>query len=206
MNSARGKRAFRARLVVLVLPLVVAACGDSMQPSGSTPPAGGSASPSAAQEVNPGGDIPDTQAYIPYTFPAGAFKVTVPEGWARAVTSGVVTFTSHFNSITLLTAAANSAPTTSYALAVEVPAIRRQSSGFVMGMVSAIVRTAGSVILVTYKAHSLADPVTGRFAMVAVERYEFWRNGIEAVVTLAAPVGADNVDPWRTITNSFTWH
>jgi hypothetical protein len=75
----------------------------------------------------------------------------------------------------------------------------------VIGMVSTTLRSAAQAILITYEANSPADPVTGRFARVAVERYEFWRNGVEAVITLAAPVGADNIDPWRTITNSFTW-
>jgi hypothetical protein len=37
------------------------------------------------------------------------------------------------------------------------------------------------------------------------ERYEFWRAGVEAVVTVSSPVGADNTDPWRTITDSFAW-
>jgi hypothetical protein len=192
-------------LLILALPLLAAACGGST-PGGSTPPAGGGGSPSPAQEVNPGGDIPDTQAYIAYSFPSGAFTITVPEGWARTVTKGVVTFTSHYNSITLQTVAATSAPTMSSASANEIPAIQHQSIGVVIGKVSAGVRTAGPVILITYHANSPADPVTGRYAVVAVERYEFWRNGVEAVVTLAAPVGADNVDPWKTITNSFAWH
>jgi hypothetical protein len=39
----------------------------------------------------------------------------------------------------------------------------------------------------------------------AVERYEFWRAGHEVVLTLSAPVGSDNVDPWRKVTDSFAW-
>jgi hypothetical protein len=205
MHSNRTRSIFHTRLVIIALPLLVAACGASTPPGGSTQPAGGGATPTAGQEVNPGGDIPDTQAYIAYTFPSGAFTVTVPEGWARTETNRVVSFTSHYNSITLLTVATASPPTTSTALTTEVSAIQQQASGVVMGKVSATVRSAGPVILITYQAHSPADPVTGRFAMVAVERYEFWRKGVEAVITLAAPVGADNIDPWRTITNSFAW-
>jgi hypothetical protein len=205
MQSTHKKAPFRIGLFILALPLLITACGDS-NAGGSTPPAGGGGSTPPAQEVNPGGDIPDTQAYIGYGFPSGAFTITVPEGWARTVTNGVVTFTSHYNSITLQTVAAASAPTPSSASANEVPAIQHQSSGVVFGKVSALVRTAGSVILITYQANSPPDPVTGRYAVVAVERYEFWRSGIEAVITLAAPVGADNIDPWKTITNSFKWH
>jgi hypothetical protein len=47
--------------------------------------------------------------------------------------------------------------------------------------------------------------VTGKVFRDAVERYEFYRNGTETVVILAGPTGADNVDPWRTVTNSFRW-
>jgi hypothetical protein len=39
----------------------------------------------------------------------------------------------------------------------------------------------------------------------SVERYEFFRNGHTVTLTLAGPVGADNVDPWRRITDSFAW-
>ena len=50
-----------------------------------------------------------------------------------------------------------------------------------------------------------ADPVTGKVVHDAVERYEFWRAGTEAILTLSGPVGADNVDPWRIVTDSFRW-
>ena len=39
----------------------------------------------------------------------------------------------------------------------------------------------------------------------AVERYTFWSSGVEAVLTLAGPKGADNVDPWRTVSDSLRW-
>ena len=39
----------------------------------------------------------------------------------------------------------------------------------------------------------------------AVERYEFWKAGTEVVLTLSGPQGADNVDPWRIVTDSFGW-
>jgi hypothetical protein len=187
----------------------MAACGETASPGASTQPAGASGSTSAAQaspEVNPGGDIPDTQTYVAYAFPSGAFTVAVPEGWARAESAGSVTFSSQFNRLTLMSVPATTQPTTGSATAAEVPAIQHLSSNVVIGKVSSTTRPAGDVILITYQLDSQPDPVTGRSARLDVERYEFWRNGLEAVITLAAPVGADNVDPWRTITESFTWH
>jgi hypothetical protein len=38
-----------------------------------------------------------------------------------------------------------------------------------------------------------------------VERYEFWHSGHTLTLTLSAPVGSDNVDPWRTVTDSLQW-
>ena len=38
-----------------------------------------------------------------------------------------------------------------------------------------------------------------------MERYTFWHDGQEAVLTLSGPKGADNVDPWRIVTNSLRW-
>jgi hypothetical protein len=61
------------------------------------------------------------------------------------------------------------------------------------------------VVLATYRADSSPDPVTGKVVHDDVERYELWRSGTTAVVTLASPKGSDNVDPWRKVTDSFTW-
>jgi hypothetical protein len=60
-------------------------------------------------------------------------------------------------------------------------------------------------VLINYRAQSPVNPVTGKVANEAVERYEYWHAGREVVLTLAAPVGSDNVDPWRKVTDSFAW-
>jgi hypothetical protein len=60
-------------------------------------------------------------------------------------------------------------------------------------------------VLVTYRASSAADAVTGKRVTLDVERYEFWRNGTQVTITLSAPQGSDNVDPWKRVTESFAW-
>jgi hypothetical protein len=60
-------------------------------------------------------------------------------------------------------------------------------------------------VLVRYEARSARNAVTGRTVVNHVERYEFWKAGSLAAVTLQAPHGSDNVDPWRRITTSFRW-
>jgi hypothetical protein len=86
-----------------------------------------------------------------------------------------------------------------------VPRLARTEPGFKAGTVGLVHRTAGRAVRITYLATSRADPVTGKTRVDAVERYVFFHNGREAVITLRGPKGADNVDPWRIITNSLRW-
>jgi hypothetical protein len=153
--------------------------------------------------VNPPGDIPDNQAYVPYQ--GSGFSVSVPEGWARTVNPNGVTFADKYNGIVISTTAASTAPTAASAQSTELPAIRAAAQGYVAGSITTVQRTSGSAILITYRALSAVNPVTGKVANESVERYEFWRGGREVVLTLAAPVGSDNVDPWRKVTDSFRW-
>ena len=66
-------------------------------------------------------------------------------------------------------------------------------------------RHAGPAIRITYLADAPPNPVTGKRGTDAVERYVFFHNGREAVLTLSGPKGADNVDPWRIVTDSVRW-
>ena len=91
------------------------------------------------------------------------------------------------------------------ARAGELPKIAKASNGFKAGKVTTVHRPAGTAVLVRYSADSRPDPVTGKVYKDTFERYEFYKNGTEAVVLLGGPAGADNVDPWRTITSSFRW-
>jgi hypothetical protein len=130
--------------------------------------------------------------------------VKVPEGWARTVSAASVSFTDKLNTITIRTARA-AAPTVASARAGEVPAIQRSLRGFTLSGLGVVSRRAGRVVLIRYSADSQPDPVTGKVYRDAFERYEYFRGGTEVMVTLAGPSGADNVDPWRTVTDSFRW-
>src|SRR5258705_54622 len=91
------------------------------------------------------------------------------------------------------------------ARANEIPPIQAAARRFSLQNVSMVQRKAGGAVLITYRADSPVDPVTNKVVPDAVERYEFWHAGTEVVVTLSGPVNADNVDPWRTVTDSFRW-
>jgi len=198
-----------AAVVVAGLALLAGACGSggASPYGGSTPTTTTPASAASrnAPEANPAGDIPDNQVFVPYSPPGGRFTVKVPEGWGRTARAGTVSFTDKLNTISMETRPALAAPTVASARQAELPAIRSASRRYEPGSVTQVRRAGGGVVLVTFKADALADPVTGKVVHDAVERYEFWRGGTEAILTLAGPVGADNVDPWRIVSDSFRW-
>jgi hypothetical protein len=158
----------------------------------------------AGTETPPPGDIPDSTVYIPYRAATGEYQVKVPEGWARTVTGSGVSFTDKLNTVSVTVVSAK-APTLASARAVEVPEIQRAVRHFALAGISTVQRPAGDLVLIRYFADSQPDPVTGKVYPDAVERYEYYRNGLEAIVALSGPKGADNVDPWRTVTTSFQW-
>jgi hypothetical protein len=205
------------RILVLAAGLCAAGCSSSVSspasgptsPAASSAPATSSAPGSigaapAGTESPPPGDIPDSTVYVAYQPVSRQYQVKVPEGWARTISAADVSFTDKLNTITIQTVRAV-APTFATALAAEVPRIKGSVRGFVLTGVSTVTRAAGTAVLIRYLADSQPDPVTGKVYRDEVERYEFYRNGTESVLTLAGPVGADNVDPWRTVTNSFEW-
>jgi hypothetical protein len=197
---------------IVSVPLLAfsVACGQTPGNGNTVTPTGAPGSPSSASgagpETIPAGDIPDSQAFVPYTAADGTFTVSVPEGWSRGADGPATVFTAKYNSVRVESAPAAAAPSVASAQATELPSIQQGAPGYQQGNVTAAMRKTGPVILITYRASSPNDTVTGKTVQQEVERYEFWRGGTEVVLTLASPVGSDNVDPWRTITDSFQWH
>jgi hypothetical protein len=222
MKIQVGRRTAVPMAALLAVTTLLSACGGSSTPpktasssnaSTSTPsPTASSVTSSSptpqahATEVNPPGDIPDNQVFVSYRPPGAPFTIKVPEGWARSSAGGSVTFTDKLNSITVASAAAGSKPTVASVRSSELPTVQQQGRNYKAGKITAIHRKAGPVVLATYLQDSSPDPVTNKVVRDAVERYSFWTNGTEAVLTLSGPKGADNVDPWRIVSDSLTWH
>jgi hypothetical protein len=164
----------------------------------------GSVDPNAP-EVNPAGDIPDNQVFIPYQATTGDFTVNVPEGWSQTTARSTVVFTDKLNSIRVEESQTSAAPTIDSVTNTVVPQIAAASQNYESGKIEVVGRTAGDAILVTYRADSAPNDVTGKVIHLDVERYEFFSNGRLVTLTLSGPQGADNVDPWRIVTDSFAW-
>ena len=200
----------RATAGLAAAGMLIAGCGSG---SGSAGTAASSKKTSAssvavnpnAKEKSPPGDIPDSTAFVPYTLPGGGFSVKVPEGWSRTGSGKQVTFTSNLNSVTIAGRPAQGALTTQGVKQSELPALARTLKNFKLVSVTTIARSRQTAVRIRYIARGQANPVTGKAPLDGAERYLFIHNGKEAVVTLAGPKGADNVDAWRTISDSVRW-
>jgi hypothetical protein len=158
-----------------------------------------------AGDANTVGDIPDNQAFVTYTPTDHSFTVTVPEGWARTDVGDGAEFSDKLNTITIIGEPAASAPTVDSVSTQELPGIAAKTTNFRRGDVVMVTRKAGQAALATYGADSPPNPVTGKVVPQSVERYEFFKSGRQVTITLTGPTAADNVDPWRTVTDSFAW-
>lgn len=191
---------------VAVLATVAMLAGCAATGGGPSGPAADSGTAAnVAPESNPVGDIPDTQAYVPFTPPGGLFTLSVPEGWARSTDGAATIFSDKANTVRIETVARVDAPNTESVKVDEIPAIASSTDGYRTATVTAVQRKAGPVIVITYQGTSAPNPVTGKTGTEAYERYDYWRNGREVILTLSAPAGADNVDPWLAITDSLQW-
>ena len=167
----------------------------------STATTSGGVSPNA-HETLPPGDIPDTVAYVPYAVPGRGLTFSTPEGWSRKVAPDGVIFTDKLNTVQLVDTHASGAITVASARQTEVPKLAATLKGFKLQSVTVVSRPAGQAVTIKYLGYSPPDPVTGKFGVLAFERYAFFHQGREVSLVLSSPLGSDNVDPWRNVTSS----
>ena len=191
----------------VAVALLSSACSSSSTSTSGTAPSTtltGGVDPNAPEVVEPG-DIPDNQVFIPFASADGKYAVKVPEGWARTASGDIVTFTDKYNSISLRSNAAAAAPTVE---SVKVDGLSDVSTDptFTLTDVTTVTRQSGTGVLATYEIGSAPNPVTGKTALLAVERYVFFHNGRLVTMTLSGAKGADNVDPWKIVSDSLSWN
>ena len=157
-----------------------------------------------APEANPPGDIPDTQVFVSYTSPLG-FSLKVPEGWARTERPDGARFADKYNALDVTVAPAVQAPTIASVKGGEAANLVKGGRAVKIESVSQMTLHAGSAFLIVYTSNSEPNPVTNKQLRLRGDRYLIYRSGRLATVDLSAPLGADNVDQWKLISNSFRW-
>ena len=139
--------------------------------------------------------------FVPYHSAKGGWTVTVPEGWGRTTTGTSVTFTDKLNTVQV-DAQPGSPVTLARARKTDVPTLANSTRAFKLTSVTQVTLPAGPAVLISYQANSDPNPVTGKQYRLDVVRYELFHAGTRTTLTLLSPVGADNVDPWRIVTQS----
>jgi len=158
-----------------------------------------------ATEVNPSGDIPDNALYVPFSPAPGGYSVKVPEGWARTASGASAAFSDKLNHIEVSLTAAPNKPSIASVASTDAASLKTSVPKYAMGKASTVVRQAGTAILLTYQGDSTPDEVTGKVVRDAFERYTFYRAGRRIDLTLSGPTTADNVDPWKIVSDSLRW-
>jgi hypothetical protein len=203
-------------LVVVSLTTLLAGCGaltatptpnqPTVGTSGSAPSSAASAPATPAEtESNPPGDIPDNQVYVPFTAPGGGASIKVPEGWARSTTGTVTQFSDKLNRIGIAPSTSAFAPTVASVTSSDVPKLKSSVPNFNFGNITTDRRAGSTVVVVRYQGDSPQDPVTGKVVRDAFERYVYYHSGQRLDLTLSGPTNADNVDPWRIVSDSVRW-
>jgi hypothetical protein len=132
-------------------------------------------------------------------------SVKVPEGWARSSTGTATQFTDKLNRIEIDTSSARSAATIVSMTSSDVPKLESSVPHFNLGKVTTERRAGSTVVVVRYQGDSPQDPVTGKVVRNAFERYVYYHNAQRLDLTLSGPTNADNVDPWRIVSDSVRW-
>jgi hypothetical protein len=181
--------------------LLAAGCGSAQEENDNA----STTRTTAPAEDNAAGDIPDNQAFVPYRSDTGGFELKVPEGWARTDGANSVMFTDRLNIIQVNWQTTTTPPSVQRANAQDVPALQSSQPGFQLRQVATVKMPAGTAVRIDSQEDSPTNSVTGKKYRLDVYRYEFFQNGKQAILMLSAPVGADNVDPWRIVSESFKW-
>jgi hypothetical protein len=153
-------------------------------------------------EHNPPGDIPDTQVFVTYDSPLG-FKIKVPEGWSRKDAAKSVRFADKYNIIEILVSSQAVSPTMASITSDQVPEITKNGRAVKITKVKEVKLKNGPALLISYTSNSEPNAVTNKQIRLEHDRYLFFKNGTLATLDMAAPQGADNVDVWQLIANSF---
>ena len=125
----------------------------------SAPPAAADATPAGAPEVNPAGDIPDNQVFVPFTSPDNAARRCRCRRGGRAPRTAP-----RRCSPTSSTACASRSPpgplrrTSPRPGPTDVPAAPGIGAGFALHDVRSVQRKGGTAVLVTYEATRRSTP------------------------------------------------
>jgi hypothetical protein len=158
-----------------------------------------------APEKNPPGDIPDTQVFVKYASSQGGYEIEFPEGWARTTRGSNVIFIDKFDGLSVTVTNAAGPPNVESIGKNQAALLRKTGRAVRIKGIKNIKLFSGPALLMVYQSNSEPDPVVNKQVRLKNSSYFYYKNGKLAELRLWAPLGADNVDQWDRISNSFRW-
>jgi hypothetical protein len=146
------------------------------------------------------GDIPDNQVFLVFRDTRAGYSMKYPEGWAQHGSGGTVTFRDKNNAIRVVVS--RGPGWTLAGVRADVGALR---TARVLSPPQPVALAGQSAFKVVYRTVSPPNPVTGKRVALSVDRYYLSKQGRRAVLDLGCPVGVDNVDAYRLMSESFRW-
>ncbi len=156
-------------------------------------------------EKNPHGDIPDSQVFVTFKSPVG-FSVQVPEGWSRTERKNGARFADKFNAVDIDISAAPVSPSMTSVRSSQAAELVKTGRAVKIKSIKNVSLPAGQAVLIDFESNSEPNQVTNKQLRLESNRYLIFRNGRLATLDLTAPLGADNVDQWKLIAQSFHWN
>lgn len=209
-NRTRWKGVYRvagksstSRLRAGAIAAFVLCCGTGTAMGLSATAVAAKATPTPITRTS-SGDIPDTATYLRYR--GRGYSIEYVEGWVQARLTGDGVRMSDIDSFERVAFAARTSQSlATFVRGTGLAQTKREYQRVVKVSANPIKLPAGSAMLLVFKARSAPDPVTGKQVTLVVDRYYVPGRSRLAVITLATPVGVDNVDAFRRISGSFTW-
>lgn len=209
--SMSPKSRYGAAVALLIFAGTASACGagststpSSTTTSAGSPPSAASTDKAVPIEKNPPGDIPDNLAFVTYSNKAGGYTFTHPEGWAQTTSGATVQFTDKLNGVTVDSMSASQAPTVASAKSTDVRRLKKSVPAFELRKTSAVAVPGGTGVRIVFRRNSEPDAVTGKVYRDEVEEYLVFKSSRLVRMDLYGPVGADNVDAYRTMSQSIS--
>lgn len=158
-----------------------------------------------APEKNPPGDIPDTQVFVKYTSTAGGYELQFPEGWAQTENGSDVKFVDKYDGLQVGILDISEPVTLDSIKSKQEADLIKTGRAISVKSVKEVKISGNKVFVISYDSNSEANPVTNKKIRLENKNYYFYKDGKMAVVTVWAPLGADNVDQWNFISENFKW-
>jgi hypothetical protein len=187
------------------IPATSASPSASPSSASSETPAASNEKP-LAPEKSPVGDIPDTQAFVSYKSSQGGYSFKAPEGWARTEQATGVSFIDKFDGVMVAVEQAAKAPTVATVKDNQAAALVKNGRAVKIIDIKAVKLPGGDAVWVKFESNSEPNPVTNKQIRQENQSYYFYKNGSLATFTVWAPLGADNVDQWKLMSDSFGWN